>query len=364
LTSDNEFEKSLTVKGLSHKYHDQAVKLRKKLRKQLKTDDKKYADSLEDEIHQMELHDQLVSMAIFPFLQNTSISSQLGHQFIRSAPLLEKEVKNLDFLIYRKGGNVPIAIFGEAKTKIQNPTQIINEFKERKKVIESNKQYILEKYLDNPNKVIFEYVLCVFSSDAAKMKEVIEQSGGNIILWSADLAFSDLQLEGSKKSKTRRNMSHADTELSRSLNKVSTSKKASIMFQQSHIVTKLKSLITVKEFVNAIKHVKMQKFSQTDLDYYLSRVLFYLDGTTRNEIRDYIIKKAQELEFLKSESGEYKIITAQKNNRGQEKELERRWIHQKVETRHKQRMEEEVAKLRDEYQELNQKQPSMDKFFN
>lgn len=167
----------------------------------------------------------------------------------------------------------------------------------------------------------------------------------------------------SKKAATRASMSHVDPDLSRALNKINTSKKASIMFQYSHVVTKMTSLLTVKEFVNAMKHEKKQEFRQDDLDFYLQKVLFYLDNATRIKERDYIIKKALELNLVKFENSVYTIQTPQTNVRGQEKEFKRRWLQRKVEEQHREFLDNEIESLRKKYLDLNSKQPQMDTYF-
>jgi len=177
------------------------------------------------------------------------------------------------------------------------------------------------------------------------MKEAIEKSGEKIILWSADLGFSDLRLEGSKNS-SGANVTHSDHELSRALNNVPTARKASIMFLQSHIVTKLKVLITVKEFSNAMYHEKTQKFSLKDLDYYLSKIFFYLDDKTLNSERDFIIKKARELEIIKSNDDIFFISMGPKSVRGQEKELERKWINRKMAMSQRNSTDAKIEELR------------------
>ena len=149
MISDDEFTKKLVVKGLPRKYTDEVSKLRKKVRSTLKTNDAELTEKLSNELKIMELHDQLISMAIFPFLQNSALFN-LGYQFVRTAPLLEKGIKNLDFLIYKRTGKSTIAIFGEAKSSISNKIKIINEYNERKKIVEEHRDYIIKNYLGNP----------------------------------------------------------------------------------------------------------------------------------------------------------------------------------------------------------------------
>lgn len=350
MISDDEFIKKLIVKGLSRKYKEDASKLRKKLRSILKTNDHELTEKMINELEIMEYHDQLISMSIFPFLQTSSLSP-LGYRFIRTAPLLEKGVKNLDFLICRKTEKATIVIFGEAKSSISNRTKIINEYNERKKVIETHRKYILEQYLGNPtNNVIFEYVLSVFSAEAAKMKESIEQNGGSIILWSADLAFSDLRLEGSRNPQLRHTMSHSDHDLSRSMNKISTSKKTAILFQQSHIVTKLKLIITVKEVANAFNHTKDQRFSLSLLTEYIDKVFFYLDDKTKELEIQNILQKATDMKLItKHEDGGYMISVGPKSIRGQESEFTRRWIQRHVTGKHEDLLSTEINALREQY---------------
>ena len=359
MISDDEFTKKLVVKGLSRKYIEEVSNLRKKVRSELKNNDVELTETLYKELETMELHDQLISMAIFPFLQHSALFN-LGYQFVRTAPLLEKGIKNLDFLIYKRTGKSTIAIFGEAKSSISNKTKIINEYNERKKIVESHRDYILKQYLGNPTtNVIFEYVLCVFSGESTKMKEVIEENGGNLILWSADLAFSDLRLEGSRNPKLRSTMSHSDPDLSRTLNKIPTSKKTAILFQQSHIITKLKSIITIKEVTNALNHTKSQQFFVSGLTDYINKVFFYLDDESKNNEINNILKKATEMQLITKHEDGYIISVGPKSVRGQEKEFERRWIQRHVTHNHGELLNAQVQSLRDKYLLKDSAQPRL-----
>ncbi|MDE2589587.1 MAG: hypothetical protein KGL95_07975, partial [Patescibacteria group bacterium] len=181
MIDDTEFQQSLVTKGIGSRYINEVKDLRRKLRKDFKREDSKLIGDLRDELEQSKLHDQLISMAIFPFLEKSSVLRKLGYEFVKCAPLLEKGVKNLDYLIYKRSGKRAIAIFGEGKTRTSHPLQIINEYNDRKKIVEQNRNYILENYLDKSKETIFEYVLTVFSGDAVKMHDAIEQQGGELI---------------------------------------------------------------------------------------------------------------------------------------------------------------------------------------
>lgn len=362
MIDDNDFAASLIDKRLGKKYLSEIIDVRKKLKTELKQQDERIHGELKKEIERMELHDQLISRAIFPFLQNGPLTIELGYQFVRCAPLLEKEVKNLDFLIYRKEGKKAIAIFGEAKSSISHPDQIMHEFNDRKKIVDNNKKYILENYLDKSKETMFEYVLCVFSSDVAKMRDAIDKNGGGIILWSADQGFNDLSFVGSNNPNTRASMSHADANLSRMLQKISTHKKASLNYLQSHIVIRLRSIIAVKEFLNAVNDNNSQKFNRSDLEFYLKRVLYYVSSETQISELDYLLKVGLEIRFLKFEDGVYSIDTESKGYKSQQNELQSKWLESVIARRRTEKLENEINKIQNTYAAEDKRQRSMESF--
>lgn len=358
---DEEFLNSLKSDENKKEYREKVSQLRRDLNQGGKR--KKEADRLLEEIRISERHDQLTSMAIVPFLTNSK-AKELGYRFIRCAPLLEKGVKNLDFLIFKDHEKRPIAIFGEAKSSISKPNEIIKEFLERKKEIAKYRNYILEKYLKTKKDTIFEYVLCVFSRDAIKMKTAIEENNGGIILWSADLGLMDLTLVASSDSKMKTTMLHADHDLCNALNQLRTSLKSALHYVQSHIVIRLRSLIITKDYVTAIRDDKSQRFNREDLDFYLKKTLFYLPKELQDKETEHLISIGKEFEIIKEVDGSYLIATKARGTKGQTKEIGKTWISSKVKRKEEKTMEERLEELQNEIISKDKKQTSIDEFPN
>ena len=82
----------------------------------------------------------VLNSCIFPFVQTGLLTEKLDYAYIRSSPLSELKIKNVDFLIasQKKG----LAIFGEAKGSIDDPSRVISEYKQRIEVINNNYEYV------------------------------------------------------------------------------------------------------------------------------------------------------------------------------------------------------------------------------
>lgn len=361
LITDDEFEEELNTSGLGKKYKEEVGEVKKNIKRDLKKEDKKFQQQLLKEIQRAEFHDQLLSMAIAPFL-NPTIKEKLGYRFVRCAPLLEKNIKNLDFLIFKDSEKRPIAIFGEVKGSISNPNQVIQEFFERKKVIEKNREYILKNYLKTKKDVIFEYVLVVFSRDAIHMKKAIEDKGGGIILWSADLVFSDLHLIASDKNSIKSSMLHADHDLCTTLDGLQTYLKIPIHYIQTHVVIRMRALLAVKEYHSAIVGISEQKFEKNEIDLYLEKTLHYLPKELRVEERDHIIQTAIELRLMKNEGDDYYFLTKSRGMKGQTKEFQSVWISKKATKNHEEKILEKVEPIRQKYKKLDDQQQPLSRF--
>lgn len=363
MIDDVEFINSLKTDENKKEYREKVSQLRKDLKNHSTKNKKELEKLLTEEIRTSERHDQLTSMAIVPFLTKSK-AKELGYRFIRCAPLLEKGVKNLDFLIFKDHEKKPIAIFGEAKSSISKPNEIIKEFLERKKEIAKYRDYILENYLKTKKDVIFEYVLCVFSRDAVQMKTTIENNGGGIILWSADLGLMDLSLISSDDPNLKSSMLHVDHDLCNSLNQIRTSLKSALHYVQSHIVIRMRSMIITKDYVNTIKDEKSQRFKKEDLDFYLKQTLFYLPKELREQESNYLVTVGKNSEIIKEIENSYLIATKARGTKGQTKEIEKIWLLTKIKNKEKSKSAKEIEKLQQEIIVKDKKQTSIDEFPN
>ena len=363
MINDEEFEKTLKSNNLGKKFKDEITRVRKDLRKGLKKENKKLEQSYKEEIRRSEYHDQLLSMAIAPFL-NSAFQRKTGYKFLRCAPLLEKEVKNLDFLIFKDCEKKPIAIFGEAKSSISNPNQIIDEFIERKKILASHKDYVLKNYLNTNKNILFEYVLVVFSRDISRMKQAIEERKIPIILWSADLAFCDLNLVASDKKEIKPLMLHAESEFCNEIKNLQTYLKIPIHYVQSHVVVRMRSLISVKEYHSAITSTHDQKFTKDELDLYFQKTLHYLHQSLQDTEKKYLLTVASEMKLLKQVEDEYHFTTKSKGMKGQTKEFESTWISMKLTKNREEKLRKKIEEIYDKFRNLDNKQVSLTNYVN
>lgn len=131
-------------------------------------------------------HNKILSACIFPFVQHNNITQQLDYVYIRSSPLSELGVKNVDFLVASKTDGV--LIFGEAKGTITNPRVVIKEYNERIKTISENSAYIMNMF---PDIKLWEYVLAVPSDRASDTSKAITQRKASLILWQVGIWSGD-----------------------------------------------------------------------------------------------------------------------------------------------------------------------------
>ena len=120
-------------------------------------------------------HTEILNACIFPFVQQSSITRKLDYAYIKSSPLSELGVKNVDFLIASKIDGA--LIFGETKGTLTDPKDVISEYKKRIEVINENSSYIKNMFPDIKTQ---EYVLGVPSDSAVETVKAIQRSDANI----------------------------------------------------------------------------------------------------------------------------------------------------------------------------------------
>lgn len=364
IDNDTEYEKSINSVSLKAIYKEDVSDFRQTLRQDFNSQYKKQRDNLVDEIHIAESHDQLVSMSIFPFIQKNNSITNLGYHFVRCAPLLEKDVKNLDFLMHKNEGRKSIAIFGEAKSSISKPSQVIEEFIQRKQIVAKHRNYILKNYLKTHKDTIFEYVLVVYSKDAVAMRDEILNKDSGIILWVADFGMKDLRLLGESKTGKKPQISHVDHDLSKILGKgVSTTLRVPLHYVQTHIVRRLRALIATKEFINAITDTTAQKFDKENLEHYLEKSLYYLPKSLQEKERTHLINAAIDLGLISVNGDEYTLLTKAKRAKNQSSEFQKKWVDETIKKSQTLKLEQAILELRKKYTESDRKQDTVDKYF-
>jgi hypothetical protein len=306
----------------------------------------KYKDKDEEISVKDKYHRETLNACIYPFSQKGSLK-ELGYYFIRSEPLLELRVENLDFLI--ASSEKGIAIFGEAKTSTADPAGLIAEMNVRKRIIEQNKAYLNEALI--PNIENFEYVFGLPAIEARYLSSAILKNDAlNYIIWEYGGPESNqilsLYVPPGEKWEGLRRIRHADNQLNSRLVRVPTSKKFKNFFLQSHPVAKIAILTWID--IGKEEEAAKGQFSRQDVKNICSIELEYYCKDIIDREVDRIIKSALEIGFVKKleETGEtYKITTSSTDPAARYEDLKTRWIEHSIEHDKTERVNEERMNL-------------------
>jgi hypothetical protein len=357
---DSEFLSQITHQDLKAKY-------RKLARQEISRANAKFFDSKEEiekeHLRQFETgreHDRIINTCVYPFVETDLSLARLGYRFIRAAPLLELGTKNIDFLLFRRSGSRPVAIFGEAKGSITNFSQVLTEMEERKKAVESNLGYIKSEYLDTGLDPICEYVLAVKSSLGIKAKDAILESGNRVILWQVDYLHHKLSLgQAPREQPDRRLMTHADSELNAVLGHgdgISSYENTFAFYPQSHILVKLLAIVPVLEREQAGNVLRPFKLRQ-----YLSTQLSYLSEDRREAELNSILAEAQRIKFAFKipEEADFLVPSKSRARASIEDELKHKWLKQRLDEIRSKEVEEARARLQAVVMEEQRRQPTL-----
>lgn len=268
-------------------------------------------------------HKEVQNACIFPFVQQGVITKKLDYWYLRSSPLVELGLKNVDFLIASRTDGV--VIFGEAKGSISDPTLVISEYKKRIKVIEDNIEHIKKIF---PMLKSIEYVLGVQSVDVMETSKAILRSNANIILWQIskwDDQFLSLAVPPTEDTVQRKGVMHCNNDLNKILSKVPTSTAFKTFYHESHPVAKMTLL-------SSIDRGQQTPFTFDDFKILVTEEL---DNTPSDEIDTItlnILDSALDIGFVKPlKDGSYKIQSRYRNASDRDEELKKKWIARKIE---------------------------------
>ena len=275
-------------------------------------------------------HRRALNLCIDPFYKVTAKPWKLGYHFNRASPLSEPglEVKNMDFLIVNYGERRHIAIFGEAKGSVGNPSRIVRETLERKKVVLKHKDYIKKEYLkivDKKTPVYLEFVLGVPVESNNRICRAIEEEGGGLIPWAfggfGGMCLS-VDMPHSIGEDTRRKMKHRDRELNNALRECRSSESCFSIFPQCHGTAKIQILIEVSKNLS----VNLQ-----DLRERVESDLFYLDTAECQAVVDEILQRGMDIGFIKRlDSNRYRIKSPFRKPRDIAEDMKDKWIEHSV----------------------------------
>ena len=354
LDEDDSFVKQLP-QPLQDKYAKQKSEKLKKIKIETSNNFSEYFKRKDKAIKEDKYHKEVLNSCIFPFVQTGSFISELDYVYLRSSPLSELNLKNVDFLIVSKKKG--IAIFGEAKGTIENPNLVISQYRERMKVINDNLNEI-KKYVPNLKKI--EFVLGVPSMDSVNTIKAILRSKIDIILWeTGGMGEQELSLvvPPNVDSELKKTVMHFDNDLNRALTKLSTSKEWKTFFHESHPVTKMALLVALDK--NRKKHFTydmVKKIVSVELD---NTSDIEIEKTTKD-----IIKLAININFVNCKSsGYYKIQSIHTNAKSRYDELKKKWIEYTSIQDELVLMNKAIEKIQIEFNEKKKKFGQMDDHF-
>lgn len=286
-------------------------------------------------------HNRILSACIFPFVQQNNITQRLNYVYIRSSPLSELGVKNVDFLIASKTDGV--LIFGEAKGTITDPRVVIKEYKERIKAINENSAYIMNMF---PDIKLWEYVLGVPSHRATDTSKAITRSNASIILWQVGV-WNDDKLSlvvPDVNAATRQKITHKNSALNKALGNegVQTSTRFKTFYHESHPVAKMTVLTSIDK--------KLEQFTLSDLETSVSEELDNTPASEITTIAEEIIESAIDIGFVKQLSNKtYKIKSRYKDSGARYLELTKKWIKRKIELEKKADLNQKLEQLENKF---------------
>lgn len=350
INNDDDFLNSINDDRLRVEYNRLLSKAFKSVRRRHKTESKYSKSKYEQKISVSENHDDLVSMSIFPFIQRNELT-ETGYNLRVCDPLHELGIENFDALLAKEFRKNIVCIFVEAKTGEIN-SGIINEIKKKQRLCNLNKEYIRINYLDGIAKpLILEYVLSVnamsaddaFNQISAHLNTNTNSPSDKIIIWKSDIHFSQIGIVDPGNHQNRINMLHADTDLNRKLHRIKTSRVALGFYPQSHIVTKMKHLLS---FLFATKVLtKRTEFTIREIDNYLIPALYYFKEDKRIIVRSQLLRSLSDIGFIQArELGKFEVTKEYSGGSMTEKTIENLWIKHQL----ARQLEEEMDKARNE----------------
>ncbi|MDE2588497.1 MAG: hypothetical protein KGL95_02370, partial [Patescibacteria group bacterium] len=194
---------------------------------------------------QDKLHREVLNACIFPFKDEIGKLklSKLDYIYVKSSPLRELELKNVDFLIISPSKR--IAIFGEAKGSVDDPNMVVDQYKKRIEIINKNLDYVKKIF---PGIQRIEFVIGVRAIESNEMAKAILRTKLNLIVWEVGEKGSQLlslHVPPTTDGAQRISMMHSDDDLNRILSKVPTSIEFRTFFQESHPVAKMELLTAI-----------------------------------------------------------------------------------------------------------------------
>lgn len=351
--SEEDFLDYLSFPDIKNEYAKGLKDIREKIKKEFEENKDFQEKSRKAAIGIDRRHRDLINTCVYPFTNKGSLANT-GYKYIRSAPLIELDLPNFDFLLFKHTDRFNIAVLGECKGSISNYRSIVRELQERESVVEDNLDYIKKQYLKLPEskQVFLEYVIAVPTNDAVEMVNKIIECGGGRIVWQLSIAGNpeiSIAFPSKKISIPRDSMIHKDPLLNSELDPskhTESNRNAFSIFPQVHAYTKLCSLIS-----SARPGDSGLVVTKEELQRVISQDLFYMSDIYINAETDYILHKGMEIDFLESTEVDdiYKIKARGIRRKILEGQLEVKWIRKQLQNDMDKAFEEQRLLLRHDF---------------
>lgn len=292
---EDEFSATLPD-DLKKPYLSKKKEISKRINTKYKNEKEFLSNSKKAHIDSDAKHRELINSCVFPFTKVGSLANT-GYRYIRAAPLMEYNVKNMDFLIFKNDPERPIAIFGECKGGVSHINSIINEINTAKGVINSHINEVKSNYLKIPvdRNIQIDYVIAVPSSDVPEVLKAVIESREELIVWHAPSAGNQelsLAYPPNDGAVEIRKMIHKDNSLNDKLRHAQTNRKAFNYFQQGHPFSQLYSLLSAIENTEEGKIINKDRLKMN-----IFQDLFYAEEKV-NDTVDFILQKGVDIDFL------------------------------------------------------------------
>jgi hypothetical protein len=361
LDAEIDFLNSLSFEDLRQDYLKEKEAILAKLHEEIASEMAQKTQELRDEIQIDREHRKILNACVYPFASKVSSVRGLGYRFLRAAPLLEKNVGNLDFLVYKRGSQSGgVAIFGEAKGTISDPRSAVKQTVDREQIVMENAGYCKSTYLGGESSE-FEFVLGVSSVDSNNVAKAVVHRGGGLIIWHSERSANpELTIHVPHEDNVRKSMIHSDDKLNHELGrKVPTSLEFKTFYLQSHVVSKLLVLIGID------RRSPDGTFAKEDLIKVVETELNYIDDpATILRETEIILSTGIQIDFVDSlGQGHYKIRSRYKNSVSREADLIDKWVDNRMTELTKKREEEALKPLQEKYRHLRSSRPSLEVYF-
>lgn len=349
--SDESFLAELEIPELSDRYAKERDEIRSSISRRFREErEHRLRDKLKG-IKEDQAHRRILNACIFPFTLKGRMPG-LGYSFVRASPLAEKEVSNLDFLIYNPSNGM--SIFGEAKGSVADPGAVVDQIEDRQREVANYSDYIISDYLRGGG-FASEFVLGVGWMDALEVGKSVLRKGASIVVWQVGRDMENQEARLSIAIPPRQPddshvpMRHRDDSFNRALVKVDTSFECKTFFLQSHSVWKMLVLVHVD------KGKEDGLFEFDDLLSLVRQELDYLpEEIVRDEARK-ILKIGIAVGFVEIEGSKYLIGSRSKRASVREKELRDSWIKWSVENDEDREISAKLKPIREKYLEEKKK---------